>query len=130
MDGQVGPSSKLKPTLREVKEFMKQTIDDFVVLGVFSDENDPLYTTYLEANNDLRDDYVFGHTFDGKAKKHFSIKESSIIIIHPSHLVSKYEPKYQIFKVNYHLLFYFANFFIQMMDIVCFSANVRLMYIM
>ncbi|XP_065053857.1 protein disulfide-isomerase A4-like [Rhopilema esculentum] len=98
MEGQVGPSSKLKPTLREVKEFMKQAIDDFVVLGVFSDENDPLYTTYLETNNDLRDDYAFGHTFDGQAKKHFSIKESSIIIIHPSHLTSKYEPKYQIFK--------------------------------
>eukprot|EP00794_Sanderia_malayensis_P003075 gene3075-3540_t len=98
MEGQVGPSSKLRPSLKEVKEFVKQAKDDFVVLGLFKDEDDPLFLTYLEANNDLRDEYTFGHTFDGKAKDMIGVKESSIVIIHPSHLISSHEPKYCVFK--------------------------------
>ena len=99
MEGQVGPSSKLKPTLREVKEFVKDATDDLVILGIFKDESDPLFVTFLEANNDLRDEYSFGHTFDKKTMSHFGVKESSILVVHPRHLVSQYEPKYQVFKV-------------------------------
>lgn len=100
MEGQVGPSSKLKQTMKAVKDFVKGAHDDLVILGIFKDENDPLFLTYLEANNDLRDEYSFGHTFDPKAMGHFGIKESSILIIHPHHLVSQYEPKHHIFKVG------------------------------
>ena len=105
MEGQVGPSSKLRPTMKEVKEFMKSAVDDLVILGIFSDESDPLFVTFLEANNDLRDEYSFGHTFDKNAMSHFGVKESSILIIHPHHLVSQYEPKYNIFKVSTSMIF-------------------------
>ena len=100
MEGQVGPSSKLQQSLKEVKKFMKEATEDFVVLGVFKDETDPMYVTFLEANNDLRDDYVFGHTFDQKAKSLLGVKESCILVIHPSHLISSYEPKFREFKVS------------------------------
>ena len=100
MEGQVGPSSKLKPTLKDVKDFVKDATDDLVIVGIFKDETDPLFVTFLEANNDLRDDYSFGHTFDKKAMSHFGVKESSILVVHPHHLVSQYEPKYQVFKVT------------------------------
>ena len=100
MEGQVGPSSKLKQTLKDVKDFLKGATDDLVILGIFKDESDPLFVIFLAANNDLRDEYSFGHTFDKKAMGHFNIKESSILVIHPRHLVSQYEPKYHIFKVT------------------------------
>lgn len=100
MESQVGPSSKLKPTLKEAKAFAKGSMDDLVILGIFSNENDPLFGTFLEANNDLRDEYSFGHTFDKKAMAYFGVKESSVLVIHPHHLVSEYEPKYRIFKVR------------------------------
>ena len=96
----MGASSKLKSSIQEVKEHLKKPFDDLVLLGVFKDENDPMFLTFLEANNDIRDEYVFGHTFDSKAKDFLGVKESSILIAHPSHLVSKYEPKFQVFKVG------------------------------
>ena len=99
MENQFGPSSKLKPTLKDVKEFVKDATDDLLILGVFKDENDPLFVTFLDANNDLREEYTFGHTFDKQAMAFFHLKESSIIVVHPRHLVSQYEPKYPVFKV-------------------------------
>jgi len=98
MENQFGPSSKLKPTLKDVKEFVKDATDDLLILGVFKDENDPLFVTFLDANNDLREEYTFGHTFDKQAMAFFHLKESSIIVVHPRHLVSQYEPKYPVFK--------------------------------
>ena len=99
MENQFGPSSKLKPTLKDVKDFTKDATDDLLILGVFKGEDDPLYVTFLEANNDLREEYTFGHTFDKQAMGYFGLKESSVIVVHPRHLVSQYEPKYPAFKV-------------------------------
>ena len=95
----MGPSSKIKTTLKDVKEFIKSAFDDIVILGLFKDEHDPMFQTYLDANNDLRDDYTFGHTFDQGAKDMLGVKKSSVLVIHPEHLRSKFEPKHQSFMV-------------------------------
>ena len=100
MEGQVGLSSKIKPTIREVKEFLKQAIDDVVILGLFKDEDDPLFKTFIEANNDIREEYFFGHTFDKKVKDFLGVKESSVLVVHPSHLISEHEPKHHAYTVN------------------------------
>lgn len=100
MEGQVGLSSKIKPTIREVKEFLKQAIDDVVVLGLFKDEEDPLFKTFIEANNDIREEYFFGHTFDKNAKDFLGVKESSVLVVHPPHFISEHEPKHHAFRVN------------------------------
>ena len=99
MRSQVGPSSKIKSSLKAVTDFMKER-DDVVIMGFFKDENDSLLEQYLEANNDIRDDYNFAHTFDATAKKHFGITESSVVMFQPEKFRSKYEDKHIVFKVN------------------------------
>ena len=100
MQGQVGPSSKLISSLKAVLDFMKER-DDLVIVGFFADENDKLLEKYLEANNDLRDEYSFSHTFDAAAKKHFGVTKSSIVLFHPEKFRSKYEDPHIVFKVNF-----------------------------
>lgn len=99
MRSQVGPSSKIKSSLKAVTDFMKER-DDVVIMGFFKDESDTLLEQYLEANNDIRDDYNFAHTFDATAKKHFGITESSVVMFQPEKFGSKYEDKHIVFKVN------------------------------
>ena len=103
MKNQVGPSSKLLSSHKAVKDFLKD-VDDLVILGFFENDADKLLETYYEANNDLRDDYKFIHTFDPAAKKQFGIKKSSIILMHPEKFQSKYEPKHHVFKVKFRLI--------------------------
>ena len=99
MRGQVGPSSKIMSSLKSVTNFMKER-DDLVIMGFFEGEGDKLLEQYLEANNDIRDDYAFAHTFDSAAKKHFGITQSSIVLFHPEKFRSKFEDKHIVFKVR------------------------------
>lgn len=99
MRGQVGPSSKEMSSLKAVTDFMKER-DELVIVGFFKDENDKLLEKYLEANDDIRDDYPFAHTFDAAAKKHFGITKSSIVLFHPERFRSKFEDKHIVFKVR------------------------------
>ena len=98
MRSQVGPSSKLLSNPKAVTDFIKQT-GDLVILGLFDNDKEPLYETYLEANNDLRNEHSFGHTFDAAAKKRYGVHQSSIIMIHPEKFHSKYEDTFVLFKV-------------------------------
>jgi len=97
MNNQAGLPTKLQESLAIVKKFMKSNLDEPVFLGVFDNEEDEFFKLFVEANNDLRDDYVFGHTFDAAVKTFFKLKQSAIVIIHPEHLVSKHEKRYQMF---------------------------------
>jgi protein disulfide-isomerase A4 len=99
MQGQVGPSSKLLQTKKAVMDFVKEW-DDVVIMGFFENENDEMLSQYLEANNDIRDDYRFGHAFDLEARKSFGFTENTIALIQPEKFRSKYEDKYLVFKVS------------------------------
>jgi len=99
MREQVGPSSKILTSLKALTDFMKER-DDEVIVGFFENESDKLLEQYLEANNDIRNDYSFAHTFDPAAKKHFGIKGSSIVLFHPEQFRSKFEDKHIVFKVR------------------------------
>lgn len=103
MRKQVGPSSRLLSSLKAVRDFMKDK-DDVAIIGFFDNEQDKLLEQYLEANNDVREDYAFGHTFDPAAKKHYDIKKSSIVLFQPARFQSKYEPKHFIFEVSLAIL--------------------------
>lgn len=99
MRNQVGPSSRLLSSLKAVKDMMKEK-DDVTIVGFFSDEKDPLMEKYLDANNDIREEYTFVHTFDEAAKKFYGIKKSSIVLFQPERFRSKYEPKHLVFEVG------------------------------
>ena len=98
MRSQVGPSSQLLPNLKAITNFMKEK-DDLVILGFFDSDKETLYETYLEANNNLRNDHSFGHTFDAAAKKRFGLSQSSIVMVHPEKFQSSYEDPHIVFKV-------------------------------
>ncbi|KAK3739455.1 hypothetical protein QZH41_017293 [Actinostola sp. cb2023] len=97
MRKQVGPSSRLLSSLKVVLHLMKEK-DDVTIIGFFDNQDDKLLEQYLAANNDIRDDYTFAHTFDSAAKQHYGIKKSSIVLFQPARFQSKYEPKYFVFE--------------------------------
>ena len=107
MISQAGDPTKLYETLADVKKFLKSNLDEPVILGVFESKEDPLFKLYIDSNNAVRDDYVFGHTFASDAKPYFGLKVSSILIAHPEYLLTQHEPKYQLFDVSY--IFFFLN---------------------
>lgn len=98
MEKHSGDATTLYETLKQVEKFMGSNGDEVVYLGVFDDENDPLYKLFLGANDELRDDYQFGHTFSKDVKAKFALKgESAIIVVHPEYMISNYEKKYQFY---------------------------------
>ncbi|XP_066932342.1 protein disulfide-isomerase A4-like [Clytia hemisphaerica] len=96
---QEGEATKLKATMKEVKNFIKDpNNNDPVILAVADNAEDPIYKLFVEANNDVRDDYSFGHTFAKEAKKYFGLKKSAILLIQPDHLRSKHEAKQHVYQ--------------------------------
>jgi len=94
-----GDATTLYALHKDVKEFLVSNGDGPVFLGLFKDLDDPLYKLFVEANDELREDYQFGHTFDAEAKKVFGLKgESAIVVVHPEYMISKYEKRYQFYK--------------------------------
>jgi len=93
-----GDATTLYATYKNVKDFMVSNGDEPVFLGVFEDVEDPLYKLFIEANDELREDYQFGHTFNAEIKKMFGLKgESAIVVVHPEYLISNYEKRYQFY---------------------------------
>ena len=106
MIGQAGLPTELQASLNVVKKFIKSNFDEPVMLGVFDNEEDAMFKLFIEANNEIRDEYRFGHTFDPAVKKFFKLDQSAIMVIQPEHLVSKYEKRYQIYKVRRSIFFF------------------------
>jgi len=91
MKKQSGNASQLKATAKAARETISNY--DISIVGYFENENTPLFKTYMEMANNMRDDYNFYHTF--AADK--DIQQNSIAIFLPSYLISKYEPKWYTF---------------------------------
>lgn len=101
MIGQEGDPTELKATLKDVKNFIKKPdYDDPAILAVVKSKDDPIYQLFINANNDIREDFDFGHTFSEDVRKHFGLKNSAILIIHPEHIRTKHEPKFHKFDVK------------------------------
>ncbi|XP_066301546.1 protein disulfide-isomerase A4-like [Branchiostoma lanceolatum] len=94
MIDQSGPSSDEYKSLKALKNFVQS---DAVIVGFFENDQDPLYQTYLDSGNDLRDAYEFGHTFDAEARTFYKVNPGSVAILQPEKFQSKYEPKVRIF---------------------------------
>jgi len=71
MKRQAGDPSKLLSDVKAVKNFLAEghQKDEPVIVAFVESAEDEQLKLYFEANNDLRDDYTFGHTFDAAAKK-------------------------------------------------------------
>ncbi|XP_019635970.1 PREDICTED: protein disulfide-isomerase A4-like [Branchiostoma belcheri] len=91
---QSGPSSDEYKSLKNLKNFVTS---DAVIVGFFENDQDPLFQTYLDSGNDLRDAYEFGHTFDAEARSFYKVNPGTVTIIQPEKFQSKYEPKIRIF---------------------------------
>ena len=98
--------------MKDLKNFLKEPNNDSPhIIAVADSEEDPIFKLFVEANNDVRDEYSFGHTFAKDAKKYFGLKKSAILLVQPEHLQSKYEKKQHVFKVSFELFFYFFVWF-------------------
>lgn len=101
MINQEGDPTELKATLKDVKNFLKKPdYDDVSILAVVKSKDDPIYQLYVNANNDIREDYDFGHTFSEDVWKHFGLKKSAVLLIHAEHIRTKHEPKFHKFDVS------------------------------
>ena len=88
MKRQSGDASLLKETAKAARNTISKY--DISVVGYFENENTPLFKTYMEAANKMRNDYNFYHTFaQGK-----DIQQNSIAVFLPSQLISKFESKW------------------------------------
>ncbi|XP_078573399.1 protein disulfide-isomerase A4-like [Branchiostoma floridae x Branchiostoma japonicum] len=94
MIDQSGPSSEEYKNLKALKNFVTT---DAVIVGFFENDQDPLFKTYLDSGNDLREAYEFGHTFDAETRAFYKVNPGSVAIIQPEKFQSKYEPKIRIF---------------------------------
>lgn len=96
-----GDATELVETLKDVKKFIKKpNHDDPVILAVVESKEDPIYKLYASANNEIREDFSFGHTFSEDVRKYFNLKKSAILLIHVEHIRTKHEPKFHKFDVS------------------------------
>lgn len=99
MSEQAGPPSKPVQAVKQVQELMKDG-DDAVILGVFSSEQDAAYETYMEACNNLREDFHFLHTFSSDVAKLVKASPGQVVMVQPEKFRSKYEPASHTFTVK------------------------------
>ncbi|XP_033639191.1 protein disulfide-isomerase A4-like [Asterias rubens] len=93
MRKQAGDSSKLLASAKDLKNFLQEGQDDVRIVGFFKTEEEGMYKTYLNAGNDLREDYSFGHTFDHQLMNKYKVNPNSIVLFIPERFQSKFEPK-------------------------------------
>nr|XP_054767100.1 protein disulfide-isomerase A4-like [Lytechinus pictus] len=96
MKKQVGDSSQLLGSVKALREFLAHQ-DDVSIVGFFNNDQDALYTTYLDAGNGLRDDYRFAHVFDQESRDSYKVHAPSVVVFLPERFRSKYEPWRQVF---------------------------------
>ncbi|XP_023648626.2 protein disulfide-isomerase A4 [Paramormyrops kingsleyae] len=99
MSDQAGPPSKPVQTLKQVQEFIKDG-DDVVIVGVFASDQDSAYETYLEACNNLRDDFKFIHTFNSDVAKFLKSSSGQVVMMQPEKFHSKYEKMSNILTIT------------------------------
>ncbi|KAM4606367.1 protein disulfide-isomerase A4 [Polymixia lowei] len=91
MSEQAGPPSKQVQTVKQVQELIKDG-DDAVIVGVFSNEEDPAMEIYIEACNALREDFKFLHTYSTQVAKLLKATPGQVVMVQPEKFRSKYEP--------------------------------------
>ncbi|CAG5895846.1 unnamed protein product [Menidia menidia] len=91
MSEQAGPPSKQVQAAKQVQELIKDG-DDAVIVGVFTNEQDAAYESYVEACNSLREDFTFRHTFSSEVAKLLKASPGQIVVAQPEKFHSKHEP--------------------------------------
>ncbi|OWF40778.1 protein disulfide-isomerase A4-like [Mizuhopecten yessoensis] len=94
---QQGEASKLKHTKKEVKHYMLE--DQVTIMGFFDNMFDPLLRVYMDAANDLREDFTFGHSVSKDVGNSYKVNPKSVVVFTPEKFYTKYEPKWHIFNM-------------------------------
>ncbi|XP_029641000.1 protein disulfide-isomerase A4 isoform X1 [Octopus sinensis] len=91
MISQQGGASKLQASAKELQKYMKE--DDITIVGFFNSLDAPLMSSYLDAANEVRDDYKFAHVLDKDVTKSYDLVANSIVVFVPERFQTEYEPK-------------------------------------
>ncbi|KAG7262942.1 hypothetical protein CRUP_008722 [Coryphaenoides rupestris] len=96
---QSGPPSKPVQAAKQVQELVKDG-DDTVIVGVFSDDQDPAFEIYMEACNSLREDFKFLHSFSADVAKLLKASPGQVILVQAEKFRSKHEPSSRTLSVK------------------------------
>lgn len=96
MISQHGDASKFVNHLKDLKKSMKE--DAITVVGFFKNISDPLVSTYMEAANEMRDEYHFVHVTDSDIGRVYNVDMNSIVVFMPERFQSNFEPKKHVLK--------------------------------
>ncbi|KAJ3610539.1 hypothetical protein NHX12_022631 [Muraenolepis orangiensis] len=91
MSEQAGPPSKPVQAPKQVQELVKDG-DDAVIVGLFSNDQDPAFEIYMEACNSLREDFKFLHSFSSDVAKLLKASPGEVLLIQPEKFRSKHQP--------------------------------------
>ncbi|ESO02710.1 hypothetical protein HELRODRAFT_94763 [Helobdella robusta] len=105
----LGPASTNVPTLKELKAIINPLpssrssvadISPFNIVAFFKDDSSKLFSLYLDAANEMRDDYSFRHTFDQSSASNWNMQADSLGIFFIERLHTKYEEKIKKMKFD------------------------------
>lgn len=96
MISQHGDASKLVNHLKDLRKSLK--VDAISVVGFFKNISDPIFTTYMDAANDLRDEHHFIHTTDPDIARVYKVDINSIAVFIPERFQTQFEPKMHVLK--------------------------------
>jgi len=97
MVSQVGEASILSTSQKDLQKLLEENNEEIVVVGYFTDEENNLALKYIDATNNMREEYVFTHTFDSKIAEAFKVKQNTIIIYAASLFHTTFEKKKYVF---------------------------------
>ncbi|KAL3831563.1 hypothetical protein ACJMK2_023302 [Sinanodonta woodiana] len=92
MISQSGEASKMQVSLKDLQQYMAE--DAVTIIGFFDNLNDPRLRVYMDAANDLRDDFKFGHTLLPEALSTYKVNPGSVVVFSAPRFFTKYEPKW------------------------------------
>ncbi|XP_050388560.1 protein disulfide-isomerase A4 [Patella vulgata] len=94
MISQAGEAAKPVPNQQALNNMIKDR--DIIVVGFFDDVDDANARVYMDAANDLRDDFTFAISYDEATRNAYKVNPSSVIILNPEKFYTKYEPKWHV----------------------------------
>ncbi|ESP01166.1 hypothetical protein LOTGIDRAFT_139785 [Lottia gigantea] len=94
MLSQAGEAARLLPTLSALKRFKQ--LQFITVIGFFDSEEDPNLRIYMDAANDMRDDFTFGYVLDDSIRNDYKVNVGSVIVLNPERFFTKFEPKWHV----------------------------------
>ncbi|XP_046335871.2 protein disulfide-isomerase A4-like [Haliotis rufescens] len=89
-----GEAAKELESDKAVRNYMSD--DDISIIAFFSSKDDPRLQMYMDAANDMRDDFNFAFTLSSEARNRYKVNPGSVVVFNAERYYTKFEPKWHI----------------------------------